>query len=551
MRAWPVLALVIASACGDDGSGPPPDAAPPTGPARVRVERYDYELDLATQASSTALRLRVLEGGDCITLPNRNPTITAAAVLLDGAPARVSMTPTALTACGAGWFAGAELTLSATMMQNTGTLSGSQVGFSIANDVAGQPVYYLVSWVEGCDKFGPCDTAPSTFAHYRFTIRHPEGVRALCSGRVTAQPTVTTCEFDHAGGPTYSTFGLIANASWQETSLGLWGGVKATLYARPTSGVRPLVDADYHRGFVAWMTERFGPYPYGDELRIIVAPTYWSGFEHPGNIVLDEGLSRPVGQSYLHPVAHVLAHELAHQWAGDETTLASTYDFVWKEAMAEYLSFLYEAEVDPPAAVVTAAAWKGFARGAAYYPVPEDRPTLFSYYGHVYGPGPMVLFRQLEAMTSRAQVVNAIKMLLGQERAVSVADVQAALEATTQLDLDTYFDTWVRGSGAPAWPTFTVQVTREPPGQHVMLTGGAGFPCDFNVEVRGAGGESAKVRFRRGLEPDGFLNVDTDVPFVITSTVLDPDSECLAFPGAALAAAPRHPPGWSPWVLPD
>ncbi|HVV84656.1 MAG TPA: M1 family aminopeptidase [Kofleriaceae bacterium] len=549
-RAWLASALLLAAACGGDDA-PAPDAAPPTGPARVHVDRYAYELDVESRASASTLTLHVVEGGDCITLANRNPTLVPSAVTLDGEPAQVTLTPTTITACGRGWYAGTDVTLAAHMMQNLSTISDSQVGYSVGNDSLGKPVFYLVSWVEGCDRFGPCDPTPSAFAHYTITVHHLDGVRALCPGRIDAQPTVTTCTFDYAGGPTYSTFGMIANASWEETDLGTWGGVHATLYAKPTSGVRPLLDPAYGEGFLAWMTSRFGAYPYGDELRFVIAPTYWSGFEHPGNIVLDEGLSRPFGQVYLHPVAHVMAHEMAHQWAGDQTTLAGTYDFVWKESMAEYLSFLYEAEVDPAAAAITASYWKNAARGAGYYPVPLDRPMLFDYYGDVYGPGPMVLFRQLEAMTSREHVVDALKMLLGHERAISVDDVQHALEATTGLDLDNYFAKWVRGSGPPAWPTFTIAVTGDAPAQQVTLTGGAGFPCDFHVGLRGANGETAEVAFARGMDPDASMTVDTDVTWAIQSTVLDPDSECLAFPAATAAhpAPPRHPPGWTPWHL--
>lgn len=548
-----VLALALAACGGEDG--PAPDAPPPTGPARVHVDRYRYEIDLETRATSSTLELHVIEGGDCVTLANRNPTLTAGAVTLDGQPAQVTLTPTTITACAAvGWYPGSNVVLAAHMMQNPGTLGGSQVGYSVGQDSLLQPVWYLVSWVGGCDRFGPCDPTPSAFAHYSFTIHHREGVRALCPGQIAAGATMTTCQFDLAGGPTYSTFGLIANASWQETSLGDWGGVRASLWAKPASRVATQLDRTYAAGFFAWMVQTFGAYPYGDELRLVVAPTYWSGFEHPGNIVLDEGLGGrpgvPPSSPYLHPVSHVLAHELVHQWAGDQTTLADTYDFVWKESMAEYLSFVYESDHDPPAAAATVAYWKASSRGARYFPVPEEHPALFDYYGHVYGPGPMVLFRQLEAMTSRQKVIDALKMLLGREHAISVADVQAALETTTGLDLDRYFDIWVRGTGAPVWGAFMVEVTREPSAQHVMLTevtDGALHPCDFDVELRGASGESARVRFVRGIDPASFMSIDTAVPWVVTSTVIDPDSECLAFPAAAPPARLR-PPGWSPWV---
>ena len=37
------------------------------------------------------------------------------------------------------------------------------------------------------------------------------------------------------------------------------------------------------------MADHFGPYAYGQEIRFATAPTYWAGFEHPGNIALGDG----------------------------------------------------------------------------------------------------------------------------------------------------------------------------------------------------------------------------------------------------------------------
>src|SRR5690606_23155931 len=105
----------------------------------------------------------------------------------------------------------------------------------------------------------------------------------------------------------------------------------------------PRLDVDEHKAFTAWMVENFGPYPYGNELRFAVGPTYWNGFEHPGNIILNDRLNTGgIGESFSNPLAHTTSHEIAHQWAGDQTTLADTYDFVWKEAMAEYLVYAHQ-----------------------------------------------------------------------------------------------------------------------------------------------------------------------------------------------------------------
>ena len=540
--------LILLAGCGDDGGGTP-DAAPPTGPITATVERYDYTFDLQTRQARAVLALAVTTGGDCVTLPLRAPL--AGEVRLGGAPATATVADGALTACGAGWPDGATLELEAELMVALETWGDSQVGYSISEDANREGFWYLVSWVGGCDRFAPCDTTPSRFARYRFTVTHPEVVTVLCSGDVVAGATETTCTFEHDGGPTYSTFGLVASSGWTVTEAGAWNGVDVTIYNRTGSNVAGLIDGAWQAGFLAWMEARFGAYPYGDALRVITGPTYWSGFEHPGNIVLDDALASPFS-AYLDPVNHVLAHELAHQWAGDETTLAGTYDFVWKEAMAEYLTFVYEDETVPAEAAATARAWKGFAQGAAFHPVPEEEPPLLDYYGEVYGPGPMILFRQLEALFSRAQVLDAIAAVLGEPRAIGVADVQLALEDATGADLDGYFDAWVRGTGAPAWPTFSTEVVDQGGGTVAVtvrqVTPAEPRGCAFAVELQGAAAEERHdVWIDLGVEGDAEVTVTATPGFAVVATALDPDAQCLAYPAGA-AAAPRHRRGWSPWL---
>ncbi|MEZ4404349.1 MAG: M1 family aminopeptidase [Kofleriaceae bacterium] len=554
MRARLCLAVAVALVgCGDDTSSTPD--ARPAGTARVAVVGYDYTVDLTSRAVTAAVNLRLLDDGNCVQLASRAPGLDLATVTLGDAAATATADGVTLTACGAGWSAGTELTLTSQLVLELGTWGASQVGYSITNDATGKPLTYLLSWVEQCDRLGPCDPSPGVFAHYRFTVHHPADTIVVCPGTRVAGADVTTCTFDLAGGPTYSTFGIAASPSWQETDLGTWGAVRTTLFDRAGSGVQARIDVPYHQGFLAWMVETFGPYPYGTELRIAVGPTYWSGFEHPGNIVLDDGLARPIPMAYTRPVTHTLNHELAHQWAGDQTTLATTYDFVWKEAMAEYLAFVYEDATEPATALATARAWKSFAVGAGFYPVPEDapRPTLLTYYGEVYGPGPMILFRQIEAMSSRAAVIAALQTLLGQERVLSVDDVVAALEASTGLDLATYVDVWIRGSGAPAWPTFRLTVSGTAPDEQLTVTettpGGVLHGCDFSVEVRGANADEVhKVWIARGVDGTAAVTVPTGVPWPTVTTVLDVDAQCLAYRDNTIVAAPRHPPGWTPWT---
>jgi aminopeptidase N len=543
--------------CGDGGGeGDEPDArgdgdadgdaAPPAGPIEYEVERYDYRIDLATRAARSEVSLRAVTAGDCVAIPFRAAVVGD--VELGGAAARsAEVDGGQLVACGAGWDAGAELILALDLEVPAETLGDTQVGFSVTVDLEGAPFTYLVSWVGGCDRFGPCDAAPDRFARYRFEVAHPQGTHVLCPGVITAGDTSTVCEFEHDGGPTYSTFGIAASPSWERIDLGDWGGVRAWLYDAPSTGAAEAFDADTHAAFLAWMSERFGPYPYGDEIRFATGPTYWSGFEHPGNILLYDRLHLEMS-SYADALVHVTNHEIAHQWAGDETTLADTYDFVWKEAMAEYLAFVFEDEaIDPAVARATAFAWKSFSRFAAYYPVPAEEPPLVDYYGDVYGPGPMILFRQIEALFDRAAVMEALASLLGEERAISVADVQAALEASTGADLDGYFDAWVYGEGDPIWPTVDIAVAQTGSGPVELtvtqVTGGAPpYGCAFAVRLIGDGAEQTHdVWIDFGVDGAASVTAMAEPGFAVTDHQVDPLAHTLVREAVPSAAPPWIP----------
>jgi aminopeptidase N len=532
--------LSLFAACGDDPL--------PTGEITAHITHYDYEFDIEARSAHAELTLVVDEGGDCITLPMRaqlqnTPTI-------DGEAVNAAVMGETVQFCGIGYRTGTTITLGADLLIPLATLAESQVGYSITKDAQQNSFYYLVSWVGGCDRFGPCDNRPDQFATYRFIVRHPASFKARCPGTITLNgDSETVCTFDHAGGPTYSTFGVAAYPAWTEASKGSWGGVDVTVYDRSQTLITAAIDSAYHGGFIDFMQSNFGPYPYGTELRILTAPTYWSGFEHPGNIVLDDGLARRTQPSYWNETAHVLDHEITHMWAGDQTTIASTYDFVWKEAAAEYLTFVWEDMQGDARGLSTAGAWKTFSVNADYFPVPLDQPELFDYYGDVYGPGPMVLFRQLEVLTSREQVLAALRNVLGRQRALSVDELLAELSTSTGLDLAGYAAAWIRGSGKPNWPRYNVTFTAGTNTLQLTQTNKAAMPrgCKFHVALRGAGtGESQLVEVNTftGGE-DQTLTVPAPA-FTVTAITVDPLSECLVY---AMTTSPKTLPSRRhPWL---
>lgn len=545
----PPVTDAAVDATADAATDVPVDAPPKTGAARVVVEHYDYDLDLAGRTGAARLRLRVTAAGDCVSLPFRPAEATE--VTLDGAPARdVAVADGRLTACdptGRGYAVGRTVTLAAGAALGGATLRSTQVGFSTRRDIAGNNFTYLLSWVAQCDRFGPCDNDPGVFATYHFTVTHPDDVRVFCPGTITATATRTECDFRFEGGPTYSTFGVMAGQRWTERSLGTASGVTLTLYDLAGTGITEDLNPGRVQGMVTFMSERFGPYPYGDALRFVVAPTTWAGFEHPGNIALAQTLASGNAE-------HTTFHEIAHQWAGDQTTLASMRDFVWKESMAEYLTFAYEASrLGEARAIASARIWKDSARSLRQHPVPRSADVaLPDFYGSAYGPGPMVLFRQLEVRYSRDAVMGALADLLGRPRAISLDDVRRALERRTGASLEAYVNGWLVGDGAPVWPG--VRVTRntaaDGPVTLAVNLHGAGRGLRFVVRLEGEGGERLDVPVDLGIDGSGAPTVTARPGFVVTRVTVDPDAQALVYEESSSSSMLSLPPPVEPWLAP-
>jgi aminopeptidase N len=256
-------------------------------------------------------------------------------------------------------------------------------------------------------------------------------------------------------------------------------------------------------------------------------------------------------------VTNTTIHEIGHMWAGDQTTLASTHDFVWKEAMVEYLKMVHLETIDMDRATSTALGWKlSASRYDDYYPVPGEQPPLLDFYSHVYGAGPLVLFRQIEALFDREKVISALQSVLGTPRTLSVDDVKAALEASTGANLDNYFAAWVVGTGAPKRPVFQVTVTDQGSGTYDVKVDQTNpedglFGCAFAITLTGDGAnEEHEVWIDLGVDGKTSHTVTGVTPgFVVTGHVFDPHGHTLATEaGSAARVAPAAV--YTPWLAP-
>lgn len=468
------------------------------------VRRYDYGFDIETGAASSRLTIEALQGGHCFAVPC---ALEVSHVKHNGAePTELAHDDGLLRVCGERVDAGATFTISSEQLVPEETFLDLDVGFSRRYDLAGGKLAYLQSWFDQCAHFGPCDDRSGKLVQLGFDVTHLPGNVVLCPGTVTPGTTSTRCELSTSLAPTYSGFAIMADPKWVRAPFVSAAGVDVVFYEVPGGNLAGSLDPGYVAAFLDWLTALLGPYPYGSELRVAGALMRWRGFEHPGNIALQQDLDTKVGY-YLNAVAGTFMHELVHMWAGNHTTPAATADFAWKEALANYLPYLYADEQGPPEQVEASRAyWDDVSLQATHYLRPTEQPTpsIETFYRSAYGQGPMVLFIQLESMIGRPAVRAAIQSFLAPATARSVADLRDALEAASGESLEPYFDRWVFGSGKPEWPTFSV--TTDQVGDQVTVTvtqqTTKPFPCVVEVDVSGASSTAtATVDF--GLAPTG------------------------------------------------
>jgi aminopeptidase N len=538
-----VALAALAAGCGDD--------LRPVGPAAVAVEQYDYTIDIVSRAAHARLRAAVTAAGDCVRLPMRADD--PAGVELDGDQAEWTVAGGVLEACGAGWNVGDELVLDADVTVPLATLGETNVGYSVASDVRDQPFYYLLGWVGECDRFGPCDPSPGAFATYRFEVRHTPDLVVACPGKREATPEATVCTIDQPA-PTYSAFGLAASPSWVEVAIGTdrsGGPLPITLDDVSAIDMADRIDWPTVGGFLQFMTDRFGPYPWGDELRLFVGPMYWGGFEHPGSIALNQLLPAGAPEDPIAATWTVM-HEIAHQWAGDAATLACVRDFVWKEGMAEYLPYAYltTAGVDASAGPRL---WKRLALDAAHFAIPVEEVALVDFYGEAYAAGPMLLFHQLEAAVPQPAILDAMAQLVQPGRVLTVDDVTAGLIAAASDPASVAGPAalqfgWLRGTGAPAWPHDLVQLA--PSGGDVdwsidqVSPAGRLMPCALELSLLGGGGARADIEAQDWPAPAAELSGTASPGFAVDSAALDVPARCLVYAQTLQAAAAPGPRRW-------
>jgi aminopeptidase N len=215
---------------------------------------------------------------------------------------------------------------------------------------------------------------------------------------------------------------------------------------------------------LSFFSERLGvPYPWDKYDQTAVDQFTLGGMENVSATTL-------TARSLLHPaLVHeslegadgLISHEMSHQWFGDLVTTKDWANLWLNEGFATFMATLWE-EHQYGAENAAYARWRAQAawfRQRRMFGVPivthQFRDAL-EYAGNIYGKAGLVLQMLREQLGDDA-FFHALQHYLEVNRLqnVATADLIKAIEESTHVDVDRFFDEWIYGAGAPRFAVST------------------------------------------------------------------------------------------------
>lgn len=339
-------------------------------------------------------------------------------------------------------------------------------GLVLTNDKDGTPSAIGDNWPNRVHHWIPVLDHPSAKASVTFTITAPDNNIVVANGglvRVKEGGMTRTWTYNESAPiPPYC---MIFAA-------GQFAEIKSTDPAiTPLAYYVPQTDAAFAaKGFGAaapslkLFSETVAPYPY-EKLALIVGATQFGGMENSGAIVFASNLFTPRADAKISPtfgvrkgIVEVTAHEIAHQWFGDSVTESTWSDLWLSEGFATYFAgvFLQKHEGE--------AAFREYMKEAADQVLQFEQQQRLP----LHDTETEDLFKLLNANNYQkgAWVLHMLRAQLGDDvffrgirdyytahkgGTASSEDLRRALEKASGLKLQTFFASWVYGTGHPIY----------------------------------------------------------------------------------------------------
>jgi aminopeptidase N len=300
-----------------------------------------------------------------------------------------------------------------------------------------------------------------------------------------------------------STYLISLVAGEFESSKQAWHGIPVEYYVPHGDSDRIEPTFSRTRDMLTYFSDRLGiPYPWIKYSQTMVDQFVEGGMENiTATTLTSRGLLSPaLARESLEGSDNLISHEMGHQWFGDLVTTKDWADLWLNEGFATFMAQLWEEHqygVDN-AAYSRWRAQAGWMRQNRLFGVPivtRDFNDSMEYAGNIYNKGGMVL-EMLRQQMGDAAFFHGLQHYLEANRLqnVTTADLVRALEESSHINVDHFFDQWIYGAGAPRFTVTSaydasarqvkLQVKQTQPVQgHVGL-----FEVPVDVEIATAGG---------------------------------------------------------------
>jgi aminopeptidase N len=385
---------------------------------------------------------------------------------------------------------------------------------------------YAFGEPDGAHDWFPCNDHPRDKATYGFKLTVPGGFTGVANGTLVNQSAAGDKQvfFWDEKYPMASYLVTVLVGKYQRIDAPAVGDVIIRHYV-----IEGDFDLSGELGETQKMLEYYsgmiGPYPF-DEFGFIAIRT----LENEPNFAEETQTIVMVDRGYLlsQQAVGVLAHELAHHWFGDAVSLANWNEVWLKEGLATYLMVMW---LDHEGYVSMDELMSNLedvlVAHASEFGYPMNQPPNDAMYGpSTYDKGAWVyhMLRQQIGDDNFTQFLREYYRRFSGGIATT-ADVQSLAQEVSGMDLSSFFDEWVYGSGLPS---LTLTWVEQPGGallQVCQAFGAQVYTLPLEVALKAADASSTIELISVDQLQE---QVTYSTPFTVSGIVADPGQKVLA-----------------------